>query len=332
MPDDTRSSPKTTVRIVFLDRSTIAPRIRLRRPAFPHEFVEFSGTSEDEVVARLADADVAITNKVPLRAAALARLPRLKLIAVAATGTDCIDKDHCAAHGVAVSNIRGYAVNTVPEHTFALMLALRRNVVAYRRDVISGRWQASGQFCFFDHPIHDLAGARLGILGEGVLGQRVADIAKAFGMVPLFAAHKGVIGLGPLYTPWQEVVETSDIITLHAPLTDRTRHMIGRAEFRAMKRRPLLINTARGGLVDEAALVEALDEGLIAGAGFDVVEGEPPPPDSPLLRVADRPNVILTPHVAWASDEAQQALADQLMDNVEAFVAGAPRNLVHGAY
>ena len=332
MPDDTRSSPMTTIRIVFLDRSTIAPRIRLRRPAFPHEFVEFSGTSEDEVVARLADADVAITNKVPLRAAALARLPRLKLIAVAATGTDCIDKDHCAAHGVAVSNIRGYAVNTVPEHTFALMLALRRSVVAYRQDVISGRWQASGQFCFFDHPIHDLAGARLGILGEGVLGQRVADIAKAFGMVPLFAAHKGVIGLGPLYTPWQEVVETSDIITLHAPLTDRTRHMIGRAEFRAMKRRPLLINTARGGLVDEAALVEALDEGLIAGAGFDVVEGEPPPPDSPLLRVADRPNVILTPHVAWASEEAQQALADQLMDNVEAFVAGAPRNLVHGAY
>ena len=332
MSDDTRSSPKTTIRIVFLDRSTIAPRIRLRRPAFPHEFVEFSGTSEDEVVARLADADVAIINKVPLRAAALARLPRLKLIAVAATGTDGIDKDYCAAHGVAVSNIRGYAVNTVPEHTFALMLTLRRNVVAYRQDVISGRWQASGQFCFFDHPIHDLAGARLGILGEGVLGQRVADIAKAFGMVPLFAAHKGVIGLGPLYTPWQEVLETSDIITLHAPLTDRTRHMIGRAEFRAMKRRPLLINTARGGLVDEAALVEALDEGLIAGAGFDVVEGEPPPPDSPLLRVADRRNVILTPHVAWASDEAQQALADQLMDNVEAFVAGAPRNLVHGAF
>ena len=332
MSDDTRNSPKTTVRIVFLDRSTIAPQIRLRRPAFPHEFVEFSGTSEDDVVARLADADVAIVNKVPLRAAALGRLPRLKLIAVAATGTDCIDKDYCAAHGVAVSNVRGYAVNTVPEHTFALMLALRRNVVAFRQDVISGRWQAAGQFCFFDHPIHDLAGARLGILGEGVLGQRVADIAKAFGMVPLFAAHKGVIGQGPLYTPWQEVLETSDIISLHAPLTDRTRHMIGRAEFRAMKRRPLLINTARGGLVDEAALVQALDEGLIAGAGFDVVEGEPPPPDSPLLGVADRPNVIVTPHVAWASDEAQQALADQLMDNVEAFVAGAPRNLVHGAY
>jgi glycerate dehydrogenase len=310
MIDDTRNSLKPAVRIVFLDRATIAPQIRLRRPTFAHEFVEFQRTTGDEVVARLADADVAIVNKVPLRATALARVPRLKLIAVAATGSDCIDKDWCAAHGVAVSNIRGYAVNTVPEHTFALMLALRRNVVAYRQDVISGRWQASGQFCFFDHPIHDLA----------------------FGMVPVFAAHKGVSGLGPLYTPWQEVLETSDIITLHAPLTERTRHMIGRAEFRAMKRRPLLLNTARGGLVDESALVEALDEGLIAGAGFDVVEGEPPPPDSPLLRVADRPNVIITPHIAWAADEAQQALADQLMDNIEAFVAGTPRNLVHGAY
>ena len=138
-------------------------------------------------------------------------MPALKLIAVAATGTDCVDKSACAAHGVAVSNIRGYAVNTVPEHTFALILALRRNLVAYRQDVIAGRWQASGRFCFFDHPIRDLAGARLGIVGEGVLGQRVAELARAFGMVPLFAAHKGRDGLGPLYTPWQEVLETCDV-------------------------------------------------------------------------------------------------------------------------
>lgn len=321
-----------TVKIVFLDRSTIAPQIRLRRPAFAHEFVEFEHTTADEVAGRLADADIAIINKVPLRADSLARLPRLKLVAVAATGTDCVDKTYCHAHGIAVANIRGYAVHTVPEHAFALMLALRRNVIAYREDVISGRWQASGQFCFFDHPINDLAGARLGIIGEGVLGQRVADIAKAFGMVPLFAAHKGVSGLGPLYTPWQEVLETSDIITLHAPLTDGTRHMIAMPEFRAMKRRPLLINTARGGLVDEAALVQALDEGLISGAGFDVVCGEPPESGNPLLRAASRPNVIVTPHVAWASDEAQQALADQLMDNIEGFVSGRPRNLVEGSY
>ncbi len=294
-------------RIVFLDRATIAPQITLRAPRFAHELITHDHTRPDEVVARLAGASVAIINKVTLRADALERLPDLKLIAVA--------------------NIRGYAIHTVPEHTFALILALRRNVVAYRNDVLSGRWQASGQFCFFDHPIHDLAGARLGIIGEGVLGQRVAELARAFGMVPLFAAHKGVSGLGPLYTPWQEVLETSDILTLHSPLTPATRHMIAMPEFRAMKRRPLLVNTARGGLVDEADLVRALDEGLISGAGFDVVTGEPPSPDNPLMRAAGRPNVILTPHVAWASDEAQQALADQLMDNIENFVAGrAHRN------
>lgn len=319
-------------RIVFLDRATIAPQIRLRRPSFEHELVEHQHTRPEEVAVRLAGASVAILNKVPMPAAVLRQLPDLRLIAVAATGTDCVDKTYCEAHGIAVSNIRGYAVNTVPEHTFALILALRRNVIAYREDVISGRWQQSGQFCFFDHPIRDLAGARLGIIGEGVLGQRVAEIARGFGMVPMFAAHKGRSGLGPLYTPWDDVLATSDIITLHSPLTPETRNMIAMPEFRAMKRRPLIINTARGGLVDEADLVRALDEGLISGIGFDVVTGEPPASDNPLMRAANRPNVIVTPHVAWASDEAQQALADQLMDNIENFVAGSPSNLVRGAF
>jgi glycerate dehydrogenase len=319
-------------RIVFLDRSTIAPQIRLRRPNFEHELIEYASTRLEEVVTRLAGASIAIINKVPLTAAALAHLPELRLIAVAATGTDCVDKAYCKTRGIAVSNIRGYAVNTVPEHTFALILALRRNVIAYRNAVIAGHWQASGQFCFFDHPIHDLAGARIGIIGEGTLGQRVAEIAKAFGMVPLYAAHKGRTGLGPLYTPWQEVLETSDIITLHSPLTEETRGMIAMPEFCAMKRRPLIINTARGGLVDEEALIAALDAGLISGAGFDVATAEPPASDHPLLRIAGRPNVIVTPHVAWASDEAQQALADQLVDTIENFVADRPRNLVESAF
>jgi glycerate dehydrogenase len=321
-----------TQRIVFLDRATLAPQIRLRAPSFAHDLVEHDDTAPQQVAQRLAGASIAILNKVPITAAVLEQLPQLKLIAVAATGTDCIDKAACAARGVAVSNIRGYAVNTVPEHTFALMLALRRNLVAYRDSVIAGRWQQSGRFCYFDFPLRDLAGARLGIVGEGVLGQKVADLARAFGMRPMFAAHKGVSGLGPLYTPWQQVLETSDVITLHSPLTPATRGMIGMPEFRAMKRRPLLINTARGGLVDEDALVAALDEGLISGAGFDVAAGgEPPPPESPLMRIAARPNVIVTPHVAWASDEAQQALADQLIDNIENFVAGRPTNLVDAA-
>lgn len=319
-------------RIVFLDRATVAPQIRLRRPSFEHELIEHDQTRAEEAVERLAGASIAIVNKVPLSAAVLEQLPDLRLIAVAATGTDCVDKAYCQRRGIAVSNIRGYAVNTVPEHTFALILALRRSIVAYRADVLAGEWQKAGQFCFFNHPIRDLQGARLGIIGEGVLGQRVAELGRAFGMRPLFAAHKGKTGLGPLYTPWDEVLETSDVITLHSPLTPETRGMIALPEFRAMKRRPIIVNTARGGLVVEEDLVTALDEGLIAGAGFDVTVSEPPPPDNPLMRVADRPNVILTPHVAWASDEAQQALADQLIDNIENFVAGIPTNLVLGSY
>ena len=319
-------------RIVFLDRATITPQIRLRPPAFEHQLIEHEHTAPDEVVARLEGASIAITNKAPITAATLERLPALRLVAVAATGTDCVDKAACQARGVAVANIRGYALSTVPEHAFALILALRRNIVAYRESVLAGRWQESGQFCFFDHPIRDLAGARLGIIGEGVLGQRVAEIARAFGMVPMFAAHKGKSGLGPLYTPWQEVLETSDVITLHAPLTKETRGMLAMPEFEAMKRRPIIVNTARGGLVDESALVRALDAGLVSGAGFDVVDGEPPATDNPLMRAASRHNFILTPHVAWASDEAQQALADQLIDNLEHFVDDRPTNLVQGAY
>ncbi|MEM5386675.1 D-2-hydroxyacid dehydrogenase [Paraburkholderia phymatum] len=315
-------------KIVFLDRATLAPQIKLARPAFEHEFVEYEHTQADQVAARLDGATIAITNKVPLTADVIAQLPSLKLVAVAATGTDCVDKDACERHGVKVSNIRGYALNTVPEHTFALMLALRRNLIAYRDDVLNGEWQKSGQFCFFNHAIHDLGGMTLGIIGEGVLGQRVAEIAKAFGMRPLFAAHKGREGLGPLYTAWDEVLATSDVITIHSPLTPQTRGMLAMPEFRAMKRKPVVINTARGGLVDEHALVCALEEGLISGIGFDVLSSEPPQGNNPLMRIANRPNVIVTPHVAWASDEAQQALADQLMDNIGGFVRGAPVNIV----
>lgn len=314
--------------IVFLDRATLAPQITLPAPAFAHRLVEYPGTFAGQVVERLAGATIAITNKVAITADMLAELPDLKLIAVAATGTDCVDKTACAQRGIAVTNIRGYAIDTVPEHTFALILALRRNLVAYRDDVLRGVWQESGQFCFFDHPIRDLSGATLGIVGEGVLGQRVAELAKAFGMRPLFAAHKGGGTAGMLYTPWETVLETSDIITLHCPLTRDTRNLIAAPEFRAMKRKPLIINTARGGLVNEHDLVEALDEGLIGGAGFDVASAEPPAADDPMMRIAGRPNVILTPHVAWASDDAQQALADQLIGNIERFVAGSPRNLV----
>ena len=318
--------------IVFLDRATLSPRVSLRRPSFPHELDEHQQTGPNEVLERLQGATIAIVNKVLLPGEILGRLPDLKLIAVAATGTDCVDKAYCQAHDIAVANIRGYALRTVPEHTFALMLTLRRNIIPFREDTLDGEWQRSGQFCFFNHPIRDLGGARLGIIGEGFLGQRVAEIGKVFGMITMFAAHKGKSGLGPLYTPWDEVLATSDIITIHSPLTPETANMIAMPEFRQMKRRPLLINTARGGLVVEEDMEQALEEGLISGAGIDVTLPEPPPADGPLMRIAKRRNVIVTPHVAWASDEAQQALADQLIDNIENFVAGRPTNLVRGAF
>ncbi len=319
--------------IVFLDRNTIAPEIAVRRPAFAHDWRDYGQTRPSEVVERAAVATILVNNKVPLSADTLTRLPRLKLIAVAATGTDCIDKAYCAAHGIVVSNIRDYATSTVPEHTFALILALKRSLVGYRSDVIAGAWQRSGQFCFFSHPITGLAGNVLGIIGEGSIGQSVADIGKAFGMKPLFAAHKGVSGLGPLYTPFDEVIETADVITLHCPLLPQTKDTLAMPEFRRMKRTAIVVNTARGGLVNEADLAAALREGLIAGAGFDVVTPPEPPDDgNPLLGLLDLPNFILTPHVAWASREAQQALADQLIDNIEAFVAGRPRNIVSGAF
>jgi glycerate dehydrogenase len=315
-------------RIVLLDRATIGPSVRITKPDFEHEWVEYGSTSEAEVVGRLSDATIAITNKVPIRGSALASLPELKMIGVAATGYDVVDVAACAERGIAVANVRGYAINTVPEHTFALILALRRSLIGYRQDVIAGEWQRAGQFCFFNHPIRELHGSTLGIMGEGVIGQAVARLGQAFGMRTFFAAHKGVEGLGPLYTPFEEVLESSDIITLHCPLMPSTRNMLAMPEFRRMKRRPLLINVARGGLVNEEDAVAALDEGLIAGLGFDCLTSEPPREDHPFLAVMERPNVIVTPHVAWASEEAMQTLWNQLVGTLEAFHRGEPRNLV----
>ena len=319
---------RTIRRIIFLDRETLPDEIILKSFAFPNDLTVYQRTLPGEVAGRIAEADIVITNKVPVSGQALQNAPRVKLIAVAATGTDIIDIEACRKRGIVVSNIRNYAINTVPEHTFALILTLRRSILSYRDSVLKGRWQEAGQFCFFDHPIRDLAGSTLGVIGDGVLGKAVADLGKAFGMRVLFSDYKGTTGMGPLYTPFEQVLRQSDVITLHTPLIPTTRNMIGAAEFAVMERRPLLINAARGGLVDEDALAEALREGRLAGAGFDVATIEPPPRDHVLMRLLEMPNFILTPHVAWASREAIQSLADQLVDNVDAFVAGKPKNIV----
>lgn len=311
-------------RIVFLDRDSL--HATLRAPRFAHAWQDHDATRPDEVVARLAGATVAVTNKVPLRAEALARLPDLKFVAVAATGTDNVDLDACRARGIAVANIRDYSRGSVPEHCFTLMLALRRNLRAYAADVEAGQWERSSRFCLLDHPIGDLAGSRLGIVGYGALGRRVAQIGRAFGMAICAASRSPVDDPGVEQLALDDLLRTADVVSLHLPLSAQTRHLIGARELALMRPGALLINTARGGLVDEAALAEALRAGRI-GAGFDVLSQEPPAPDNPLLALR-LPNFILTPHIAWASAGAMQTLADMLVDNIEAWEAGTPRNLV----
>jgi glycerate dehydrogenase len=308
--------------IAFLDRESVDAKVR--RPAFPHSYKEYQSTwTHDEIVERLKDADIAIINKVPMRAETLKALPKLKLIAVAATGTDIIDKAYCKANGVTIVNIRNYAFNTVPEHVIALIFALRRNLLAYVEDTQNGVWNKSSQFCFLTHPIRDIAGSTLGIVGYGALGKSIAKRAEALGMkvLPFDVVPQ------PGLVDFETILKESDIITLHVPLTPETKNMIGAKELKKMKPTAILINTARGGLVDEVALAEALRNGTIAGAGFDVLTKEPPR-DGNILLDATIPNLIVTPHVAWASQEAMQILADQLIDNIEAFVAGKPQNVV----
>jgi glycerate dehydrogenase len=202
---------------------------------------------------------------------------------------------------------------------------LRRQLLAYRADLAAGKWQRAPQFSFFDHPIRDLHGSTLGLIGHGSLGQGLARLAEAFGMRVIRGERKGATTVREAYVAFDHLLAEADVISLHCPLTDETRGMIGAAELAAMKNDALLINTARGGLVDERALVVALTEGRIAGAGFDVLSKEPPRDGNPLLEL-ELPNFILMPHVAWASDGAMQSLADQLITNIECFVRGEERN------
>ncbi len=312
--------------IVFLERDALDAAVR--RPAVPHTWREHDGIpSGEETVELLEGATIAVVNKVPLPADTLARLPRLRMIAVAATGTDNVDIAACRSRGIVVANVRGYAEHTVPEHAFCLILALRRNLLAWREDVKRGKWQQAERFCLSGHPVEDLHGSTLGIFGEGSIGQGTARLARAFGMEVLFADHPPPKAPDVTFTPADEVLSRSDVISLHLPLTRHTKNLIGAAQLSRMKRTALLINTARGGLVDEQALVAALKNGTIAGAGFDVLSVEPPKDGNPLLEL-DMPNFILTPHVAWSGRQAMQALADQVTDNIEAFVRGSPRNVV----
>ncbi|MCX5470137.1 D-2-hydroxyacid dehydrogenase [Alcaligenes sp. A-TC2] len=316
-------------RIVFLDRETLSDSVELPQVPFKHELQVYGRTAPDQVAERIADADIVISNKVALRREHLQAAPNLKMIALAATGSDNIDLDAARERGIVVSNIRDYAVRSVPEHVFALIFALRRNICAYRQSVKEGRWQEAQQFCYFDYPIRDLAGSTLGLIGSGSLGQAVATMGRALGMKVIFAQRRGqtIVSNADDRLPFEQVLEQADVLSLHCPLTAETQNMLGMAEFERMAaRRPLLINTARGGLIDNQALEHALRQGWLGGAGIDVCTPEPPPADHILMRLLDLPNYILTPHIGWASQEAMQALANQLIENIVAFHRGQARH------
>lgn len=321
----------TPTRLVFLDRDTLADSVALKPLPFAHQLQVYDRTRPEQVSERIAAADIVISNKVALRREHLQQAPNLKLIALAATGSDNVDLTAAREYGVTVSNIRNYAINSVPEHVFALIFALRRNITAYRQSVQQGRWQQADQFCYFDYPIRDLAGSTLGLIGSGSLGQAVARLGRALGMKVIFAQRRGQSGTNdaPDRLPFEQVLEQADVLSLHCPLTPDTQNLLGLEQFQRMAaRRPLLINTARGGLIDNQALEQALRKGWLGGAGIDVCTPEPPPADHILMRLLDLPNYILTPHIAWASEQAMQTLADQLIDNIVAFQGGSPRNVL----
>ena len=312
-------------RIVFLERNTI--QARFRPPTFRHEWIEYPESRPDQVAERVSEATIVISNKLSLGEPQLQDAPRVKLIAIAATGSDCVDLNYCRSRGIAVCNVRGYAVNTVPEHVLMLILALRRNVMAYRADVQRGLWKQSKQFCLLTHELHDIRDSTLGIIGLGSIGRSMARLGESVGMRVLIAERRDTVKIRDGRTSFAETLRDSDVLSLHCPLTDETRNLIGAGELRMMKQNALLINTARGALIDDAALIEALQMRVIAGAGIDVLREEPPYNGSPLLDLT-LPNLIITPHVAWASNEAVQILADQVIENIEGFVAGRPQNLL----
>jgi glycerate dehydrogenase len=286
----------------------------------------FPETRPQQVAERIAEAEVVITNKVVLSAEHLGHAPQLKLICVAATGTNNVDLAAAASAGIAVSNVRAYATQSVVEHVFAMLLSLIRRLPAYTRAVAEGRWSDSAHFCLLDFPITQLHGKRLGIVGYGELGRAVANAARAFGLEVLVAERPGSEPRpGRIALP--VLLSQVDILTLHCPLSENTRDLIDADALATMQSHSILINTARGGIVNEPALAEALRNGQIGGACIDVLSEEPPPRDHPML-ADDLPNLILTPHIAWASVQARQRCLDEVAANVQAFAANQVRNRV----
>ncbi|MDO4643764.1 MAG: NAD(P)-dependent oxidoreductase [Cardiobacteriaceae bacterium] len=311
------------MKAVFLDRNTFSPDVALPAPEGVLDWRVFDATPNDTaiVVSRLEGAQIAITNKVLMTREILARLPALKVIQITATGVNNVDLSACEAFGVQLFNVAGYSTTTVPEHTFAMILAAMRGLVSYHNNVIDGSWQRDGRFCLNELPILDLQGKTLGIVGVGNIGKRVTEIAKAFGMHVLWAERRGVLPRSPEYTDFDEVFSKSDIITLHCPLNDASYHLLNTETLALCRNKPLIVNMARGPVADSAAVAAALDDEWILGYASDVFEEEPPIADDPLLRFKNHPRVVFTPHNAWASIGAQEELWRRLCRQISTYIA-----------
>lgn len=318
----------TQAKAVFLDTRTLDLGDLDMEPlkSTPFRWQLHPHTAATEVGDRIREASVVVSNKAPLSREDMQRSPGLKLICVAATGTNNVDLQAADELGIAVTNVTGYGTTTVAQHTFGLILALSTRLLEYQAAVRRGDWSRSELFCLMDYPIREIAGKTLGIVGYGTLGRGVARIAKAFDMEVLLAQRPGG-DARPGRVPLKELLPRVDMLSLHCPLTEHTRNLIGRNELGLMRPDALLINTARGGIVDEAALADTLKQGQLGGAGVDVLTQEPPPKDHPLLQ-PDIPNLIVTPHNAWASKEARQRLLEGVAANVRDYLAGGSKNRV----
>jgi glycerate dehydrogenase len=316
------------MKAVFLDFATMGPDLDLDPLRnVVTDLVIFDVTNDAEVAERIADADIVFTNKIRLTQDLLQRATNLRFIGLTATGTDNIDLDSAKRHGIAVSNIRAYCTQSVVEHVFGVLLTLSHNLSRYHESVRAGDWQCSDDFCPLLHPVRELSAMTLGIVGYGDLGRGVARIAREFGMRVLVSARAGSNVVDEGRVSFEQLLAESDAISLHCPLNDATRNLFDAHAFRRMKHDAVLINTARGGLVDSAALVHALEKGDIGASAIDVLPEEPPVNGDPLLEY-EGSNLIVTPHIAWATDEARQNAIDELAANTRAFVDGQERNRV----
>ena len=316
------------MKAVFLDFATLGPGLDMSAmQALLPDLTIFDVTNAAQVAERIRDAEFVLINKVRLGGEILKNSPNLKFVGLTATGTDNVDLEVARQCGIAVCNIRAYCTQSVAEHVFGCLLNITHSLGQYNATVRAGEWQTSADFCLMSHPIRELSAMTLGIVGFGSLGKGVADAARAFGMKVIISARPGAGTVDKGRVSFDELLQCSDVISLHCPLTDTTVGLFGEAEFEKMKSGAILINTARGGLVDSAALVSALGNGNIAAAALDVLPQEPPVDGDPLLDY-DGPNLLITPHIAWASNEARQAAVDQLTACVDAFLAGEKLNRV----